>query len=389
MIQIDTIPKELQSIQPFVRRFNELEAHNPVIAYWSLYWAAQMALSSSHGVSNECKDFLLSLIEHLEDLRKNLGENENVSDETSAKAYVESFSLEVLVQAERNSKNGKPDVQAYLAARDFLELSRIWGPPTEQITKSIKFCKLRALQVANPQRKAKTPSNHATEELQQSSTNSTTLPTQEAAVETNASASHETSFALPTTSPAASLSISPTKSAAVSSEPNVEADVKSLSSTPAAPQLNSPSHSYEPTTFPSTTSITENLPTIDPTRSTRSSSHIQSLSPESKQTSDGHRPPSPTSITTTSTSIDPSVAFSSKSTLATTRTNAPLSRPSQPTKASPLNKFSALEAIQSARSHARYAYSALDYEDTTTAIHHLKSALKLLEEEEQGNHTAD
>lgn len=35
MIQIDTIPKELQSIQPFVRRFNELEAHNPVIAYWS------------------------------------------------------------------------------------------------------------------------------------------------------------------------------------------------------------------------------------------------------------------------------------------------------------------------------------------------------------------
>lgn len=68
MIQIDTIPKELQSIQPFVRRFNELEAHNPVIAYWSLYWAAQMALSSSHGVSNECKDFLLSLIEHLEDV---------------------------------------------------------------------------------------------------------------------------------------------------------------------------------------------------------------------------------------------------------------------------------------------------------------------------------
>lgn len=27
-----------------------------------------MALSSSHGVSNECKDFLLSLIEHLEDV---------------------------------------------------------------------------------------------------------------------------------------------------------------------------------------------------------------------------------------------------------------------------------------------------------------------------------
>ncbi|EEB08875.1 endosomal sorting protein [Schizosaccharomyces japonicus yFS275] len=141
------VPDELSKLRPFVQRWSEIHEFEPAIGYWCLYWSLSLVLKNSSGLSDECRPYILHLMETCESLRAELDENENVKNDDSASAYVKAFALQTLVRAERNTKAGKPDVSIYLAAKDFISLNEVWGPLDEQLQKSLKLCKVRILQL--------------------------------------------------------------------------------------------------------------------------------------------------------------------------------------------------------------------------------------------------
>ncbi|WBW73679.1 Vps20 associated protein Vta1 [Schizosaccharomyces osmophilus] len=387
-IELETVPKEFSSIRNFVQRYNELSKYNPVIAYWCLYWAAQVGLSSSTGLTNTCRDFLLNLVERLEELRKELNENENVHDEESAKVYVNSFAMEVLLQAEEKSKQNTPDMLAYLAAKDFFDLLKVWGPLDEQTRKYLKFCKLRA--VESSKRKSSTREGSADGKkdapapapapASASASEKTPASTQiDREMLTRESVkSPEVDFeslGLSTTMTGRPSSIAPLEQKALENEPRKNTQANAGKSFDLDELQDSLSRL--------TPREVDRQQEVERGGVSRGSLHVPSpgharLPSEHASLTDQRSESLDDSTTAVSSSPSfpvsqmPSQSSIGSSTLPAMSSGTSVAR-------NDLNDINHLDSIEAARGHARYAYSALDYDDTATAIFHLKSALGLLE----------
>ncbi|EPY51765.1 endosomal sorting protein [Schizosaccharomyces cryophilus OY26] len=414
IIELATIPKELSSIQSFIQRFNELNRYNPVIAYWCLYWGTQVGLSSSTGLTNACRDFLLRLVERLEELRKELGENENVNDEESAKAYVNSFAMEVLLQAEEKSKLSMPDVLAYLAAKDFFEILKVWGPLDEQAQKYIKFCKLRAVGISKTKSSTqKEPTNlEKDEEIlkrdegKQMESSSTFLPKPTPARQTSGRlAKHETDVSpgketgvkpssshldetsgLSSTMTGRPPSIAPLEQEALQNDsanskdaiesfdlPRLQNSLSKLTPT----RFDEDVIPSEPTTRRSFHGHEEQRTKVSPPVDTELQKKMSDIQKESADTD--HSEVFDEATTAVSGSpVFPISQMTPRSSMASS--TLPGTASGTPAARFGFSGFDHLDRVEAARGHARYAYSALDYDDTATAIFHLKSALGLLEQ---------
>ena len=54
-----------------------------------------------------CRDFLLHLLELLEHMKKDIGENDAIDMEAASAAYVENFALKVFGMADNEDRAGK------------------------------------------------------------------------------------------------------------------------------------------------------------------------------------------------------------------------------------------------------------------------------------------
>ena len=72
-------PTELKFIQPFMQRAAELKNRDPIVSYYALYYAAQVAIEK--GVqSEESKGYLLALMDNLEKEKKLLADKQEIND---------------------------------------------------------------------------------------------------------------------------------------------------------------------------------------------------------------------------------------------------------------------------------------------------------------------
>lgn len=61
-------PPSLKPLTPFIRHHRELSSADPVTSYWCLYHAAQQGISTP-GLPKEGKDYLLEMMDKLEEVR--------------------------------------------------------------------------------------------------------------------------------------------------------------------------------------------------------------------------------------------------------------------------------------------------------------------------------
>ncbi|EKM48833.1 uncharacterized protein PHACADRAFT_214640 [Phanerochaete carnosa HHB-10118-sp] len=105
LLSLPPVPPELKTVTPFLQRAEELKTKDPVIAYWCAYYAAQA------GISHKLKDnaarmFLLHLLETLEKMKADIGQNDVIDDESVSSAYVENFALRVFAAADGEDRKG-------------------------------------------------------------------------------------------------------------------------------------------------------------------------------------------------------------------------------------------------------------------------------------------
>ncbi|QDS68276.1 hypothetical protein FKW77_010640 [Venturia effusa] len=148
-------PLKTSDITPFVTRGAQLEKARPVIAYWctSDYHVVNQILNKGlHTESDEAMTFTTTLMDKLEKFKGDNATNDAVHDDVAAQAYVEQFALDTLSRAENAMKANKVTAQTadtFRAASTFLELLGIWQTPLlpETAAKS-KFAKFHALRIA-------------------------------------------------------------------------------------------------------------------------------------------------------------------------------------------------------------------------------------------------
>ncbi|KAJ5977696.1 hypothetical protein N7501_001038 [Penicillium viridicatum] len=147
------IPAGLRSadIGRFAIRAAQIEKAKPVVAYWcNFHIVNQIIERGLHNADDEIKLYTTNLVEKLEQFKIENPENDTVTDTVAASAYVEQFGLEVFSRAEAAMNANKVTKQTgdtFLAAATFLELCSIWGPLDPELAGRIKFAKFHAVRI--------------------------------------------------------------------------------------------------------------------------------------------------------------------------------------------------------------------------------------------------
>ncbi|KAK0632679.1 Vta1 like-domain-containing protein [Immersiella caudata] len=155
-----------------------VEKVKPIIAYWCEYWVVNQILAKElHTRDEDILRYTTNLMDKLEQsdhFHKTKAEYANedaVLDDAAGQAYVEQFAQETLDRAERVIKANKvtqQTAQTFDAAATFFHLVNIWGPPDTETQQKIKYAKWNATRIAKAIKDGKDPngSNPKPQELE-------------------------------------------------------------------------------------------------------------------------------------------------------------------------------------------------------------------------------
>lgn len=149
-----TIPAKLKTadVQRFATRAAQLEKHRPVVSYWLDYFILQIILNKQlHTTDDEVQTYAIELMDKLEAYKTANAANDAVIDDVAAKAYMEQFALETFERAEtaqRDNKVTRSTADTFQAAATFLDVQAIWAPLEGECAAKSKFAKFHALRIA-------------------------------------------------------------------------------------------------------------------------------------------------------------------------------------------------------------------------------------------------
>lgn len=145
------VPAELRSIGSIAARADELAVVEPTVAYWSRCWIVQRSIELLKGSrSPEVETYLLSVLELLEQMKVQHQGLKDIEDLASGKAKVETFALQVFENADREARSKKADKATslkFLAAAAFLEVCQVFGKPDKDFLDRRKYAKVQAMRI--------------------------------------------------------------------------------------------------------------------------------------------------------------------------------------------------------------------------------------------------
>ncbi|KAI9700514.1 MAG: hypothetical protein M1820_006813 [Bogoriella megaspora] len=148
------LPEKIRTpeITRFALRAAQLERVKPIISYWCNYWIVQQILSKGlHTQDQACTEYTTNLMDKLEQVKVENATNDTIQDDVAAQAYVEQFATETFNRAESVMKADKVTAQTadtFKAAATFLDLLSIWGQQDQEIAAKSKYAKYHAVRIA-------------------------------------------------------------------------------------------------------------------------------------------------------------------------------------------------------------------------------------------------
>lgn len=132
-------------------RCNQLRAHKPIVAYWCDYWVVNQILAQGlHTADQEIMTYTMALMDRLEQAKAEQANEEAVIDDEAGKAYIQQFAQETLDRAQKavmaNRVTGNT-ANTFDAAATFLNLMNIWGPADAETRQKIKYAKWSAVRI--------------------------------------------------------------------------------------------------------------------------------------------------------------------------------------------------------------------------------------------------
>ncbi|RDA82473.1 hypothetical protein CP532_0418 [Ophiocordyceps camponoti-leonardi (nom. inval.)] len=152
---------KIPEVSRFINRANQLRSIKPALAYWCEYHAVNQIVGRSlHTTDDACFAFTKTLIESLEAVKAERADDDAIVDNDAGQAYVEQFANETFARAERVLRADKVTRQTadtFDAAATFFDLTREWGTPDAETLQKIKFAKWNAARILKAIREGRDP----------------------------------------------------------------------------------------------------------------------------------------------------------------------------------------------------------------------------------------
>ncbi|KAG5934059.1 hypothetical protein E4U53_000770 [Claviceps sorghi] len=339
-------PLKIPEVSRFINRANQLRTIKPAIAYWCEYHAVnQIVTKSLHTADDDCFAFTKYLIERLEATKTERADDDAVVDNTAGQAYVEQFAQETFSRAERAMRANKVTRQTadtFDAAATFFDLTHEWGTPEPEVLQKIKFAKWNAARILKAIREGRDPN------------------------ESNPRAEEP-----PRPEPPLSPS-DPAVRAITQSGPRAA----SVEDAEDAGEQHQAGSDVQGGYFPSTTEEEFVPPPVPEGPVSTQLSEMPSPSAPSQNPAEASIPssrPQARTHMTDSLSIPHPAPKTTPVPNLITAAPSPAAHPSAPVVPAPNPK-----SIEQAQKHAKWAISALNFEDIPTAVQELRNALALL-----------
>ncbi|POR37672.1 Vacuolar protein sorting-associated protein vts1 [Tolypocladium paradoxum] len=152
---------KIPEVSRFINRANQLRTIKPAMAYWCEYHAVNQIVGKGlHTADDDCFAFTKTLIERLEATKAEHADDAAIVDNDAGQASVEQFAHETFGRAERTLRANKVTRQTadtFDAAATFFDLTREWGAPDAETLQKIKFAKWNAARILRAIREGRDP----------------------------------------------------------------------------------------------------------------------------------------------------------------------------------------------------------------------------------------
>ncbi|CAD0106593.1 unnamed protein product [Aureobasidium uvarum] len=353
---------KIKEITPFAVRASQLEKHKPIVSYWCNYYIIEQILSKGlHSADDECMQYTTTLMDKLEQTKTDQAGNDAILDDIAAKAYIEQFALDTFQRADdaiHSNKASRQTIDTFQAAVTFFDLlsMSIWAPIDPEITAKSKYAKFHAVRIAKAIKAGEDPNDsNPVKEEEEPSVASTQDTYQPPTVE-SASESQYPSRPASVTQPD-STHIAP---------PSVQDAVSPVEST--NPRQNSIGGGY----FPSAPTFTSDPAPSD----TPSINPATPFMPSAPTPAAVDAPVSPSQYYTQPTQPVASIPMHTPAAVPPPAAALAVLPPVQAV--APGTYRTDDDSITLAQKHAKWAMSALNFEDVDTAVKELRLALQTL-----------
>ncbi|XP_028997759.1 vacuolar protein sorting-associated protein VTA1 homolog isoform X2 [Betta splendens] len=153
------LPAQLRSIQHYLRTAQEHEKRDPVVAYYCRLYAMQtgMKLDSK---TPECRKFLVRLMDQLESMKKELSDNESITQEVVGNAHIENYALKMFLYADNEDRAGqfhKNMIKSFYTSSLLLDVLSVFGELSEENIQHRKYARWKATYIHNCLKSGETP----------------------------------------------------------------------------------------------------------------------------------------------------------------------------------------------------------------------------------------
>lgn len=153
------VPAPLKPIQQYLKIASTHDQRDIVVSYWCRLYALQTGLKLSTKTSEETS-FLSKLIDWLESTKKELHDNEAITNDIAAQAHLENWALQLFLYADKNdraSNFGKNVIQTFYTAGLLYDILTVFGDLTDEAAQNRKYAKWKATYLHNCIKNGETP----------------------------------------------------------------------------------------------------------------------------------------------------------------------------------------------------------------------------------------
>uniref|UniRef100_A0A8C2XZM3 Vacuolar protein sorting-associated protein VTA1 homolog n=1 Tax=Capra hircus TaxID=9925 RepID=A0A8C2XZM3_CAPHI len=154
------LPPQFKSIQHHLRTAQEHDKRDPVVAYYCRLYAMQTGMKID-SKTPECRKFLSRLMDQLEALKKQLGDNEAITQEIVGSAHLENYALKMFLYADnedhRAGRFHKNMIKSFYTASLLIDVITVFGELTDENVKHRKYARWKATYIHNCLKNGETP----------------------------------------------------------------------------------------------------------------------------------------------------------------------------------------------------------------------------------------
>ncbi|XP_076653653.1 vesicle trafficking 1 [Halictus rubicundus] len=153
------VPVPLKNIEQYLKIAATHHELDPVVSYWCRLYALQTGLKISTKTTEQTT-FLIKLMDWLETTKKELRENEAITNDIVAQAHLENWALKLFLYADKRDRAGdfsKKTIQSFFTAGLLYDVLTVFGELSEEATQKGKYAKWKATYIHNCLKNGETP----------------------------------------------------------------------------------------------------------------------------------------------------------------------------------------------------------------------------------------